>query len=394
MLKTKNVKMKGGGRLSGFTLVELLVVIAIIGILIALLLPAVQAAREAARRMQCTNHLKQLGLAIHNFHDSRNGLPPAGLDGQACVSAFGLLLPYLEQTALSEIITEAIRTDQYLGPYGNWWNNYYGDQILTEQQKSGIASISFMKCPTRRTGQAMTGTPDPIQWYFNPGPRGDYAFVVASTTPSDEDSSNFWGWACPQTVRGLAEGFDADYDRVSVGPFRAASYTRKDTDGNGISSSWSVRDSFSRISDGLSNTMIIGEKQLYMGGDTSEGGLGKPSLFDFTPSESNSDEGWGNADGNWLLLSAQRSYSVFRPVHFVGQTNTIATKGTWLLPGLQPTHEFRTMWWLPMGFGSWHTGVCNFAVGDGSVASVSMAANPRIIAMLGVCNDGNSVSFP
>ena len=83
-------------RRGGFTLVELLVVIAIIGVLIALLLPAVQAAREAGRRMNCANNLKQIGLAMHMYNNQTGYLPPAGLGN---VSAFVLVLPYLEQGA-------------------------------------------------------------------------------------------------------------------------------------------------------------------------------------------------------------------------------------------------------------------------------------------------------
>jgi prepilin-type N-terminal cleavage/methylation domain-containing protein/prepilin-type processing-associated H-X9-DG protein len=90
----------------GFTLVELLVVIAIIGILIALLLPAVQAARESARRSQCTNNLKQLGLGLQNYHDVNKGFPPARTNAVAGVNErFGwivVILPYIEQASLFE----------------------------------------------------------------------------------------------------------------------------------------------------------------------------------------------------------------------------------------------------------------------------------------------------
>jgi prepilin-type N-terminal cleavage/methylation domain-containing protein/prepilin-type processing-associated H-X9-DG protein len=86
----------------GFTLVELLVVIAIIGVLVALLLPAVQAAREAARRTQCTNNLKQLALACHNYMDSHKVFPPA-MNNYA-LSGFVMMLPYIEQTAIYDRI--------------------------------------------------------------------------------------------------------------------------------------------------------------------------------------------------------------------------------------------------------------------------------------------------
>jgi prepilin-type N-terminal cleavage/methylation domain-containing protein/prepilin-type processing-associated H-X9-DG protein len=131
----------------GFTLVELLVVIAIIGILIALLLPAVQAAREAARRSQCTNQLKQFGLALHNYHDTNKVFPQArGCEAntwhdEGVLNGFVALLPFFEQQGLYSTIQKPLTVGATT--YPAWgpvpWDGGYAPWV----QK-----ISTLHCPS------------------------------------------------------------------------------------------------------------------------------------------------------------------------------------------------------------------------------------------------------
>ncbi len=135
-----------------FTLIELLVVIAIIAILIALLLPAVQQAREAARRTQCKNNLKQLGLALHNYHDTYNVFPMGNVVRRDSAGAlFGdgwtyhsRILPYIEQSNLYNQVSDVIGTDA-------------GTQTSAKQILAGrTTAISTFQCPSHPSGSGNT----------------------------------------------------------------------------------------------------------------------------------------------------------------------------------------------------------------------------------------------
>ncbi len=129
-----------------FTLVELLVVIAIIGILVALLLPAVQAAREAARRMQCSNNLKQIGLGLLNYENAHEVLPPGGL---ATPSGYGhswwvRILPFLEEGNIYDKFDQVPTSGNSTG----WVSETYGGGNQINRELLYNVEISFMRCPS------------------------------------------------------------------------------------------------------------------------------------------------------------------------------------------------------------------------------------------------------
>lgn len=229
------------GKGKAFTLVELLVVIAIIGILIALLLPAVQAAREAARRMQCSNNLKQFGLAVQNFHDAKKAIPPSRL---SCHHGtwYSELWPFLEQAGIESAWDPVVC--------------YYFQPIDNIQHQ-----VPFFYCPSRR-GPMLSKTGDNRKSVSHrPGALGDYAGVVGD--------GRFWDWPYPSpngsflhatTPDGIVDGSCGGTDPNRLYP--GGKYMLK----------------FRDITDGLSKTIFIGEKHVpsqYFG----EGARGDGSIY-------------------------------------------------------------------------------------------------------------------
>jgi len=236
----------------GFTLVELLVVITIIGILIALLLPAVQSAREAARHMQCMNHLKQLGLGTLNHLQAQGHFPVSGWGGRWVGDpdrGFGLMqpggwvynvLPYVEQTALHDLGMG--QTDPTVK------KNLIGSVVSTP--------VALFHCPTRR--RAIAYPMSASQGFRNmnaptAAARTDYALNLgdykagATMGPSTSDlgaiEAGSYVWEFPSSTRYAPSPPNDDTRNTGIGP-------------------WHQLLTMAHVRDGSSNTYLIGEKYL------------------------------------------------------------------------------------------------------------------------------------
>jgi prepilin-type N-terminal cleavage/methylation domain-containing protein len=292
-------------RQAGFTLVELLVVIAIIGVMVGLLLPAVQAAREAARRTQCVNHLKQIGIAVHNHHDTFRVLPHAGwhwssppeytsagspeiAPRQGAGWAFQIL-PFLEQTAI--------------------WEGSGQTTIEAKQIQAIGARIPGYFCPSRRSPQAHMAT----AWY---GPSGTYAHGQID-----------YAGSCLTNQGAIVRANSGNIDN------RTAAIT------------------FAAITDGTSNTLLIGEKRLNF------------SLLGNIQSDDN--EGYTSGWDHDVMRFSDRAP---------------------LRDGRSGDGNQR--------FGSLHPGVFNIVLVDGATRNIAFTIELDIFTRIGNRRDGQSFAWP
>jgi prepilin-type N-terminal cleavage/methylation domain-containing protein/prepilin-type processing-associated H-X9-DG protein len=341
-------------RSNGFTLIELLVVIAIIAVLIGLLLPAVQKVREAAARASCSNNLKQIGLAIHNYHDANGQIPPANIQtcppGTANGSSTGChyskgflvqILPYIEQGALSAQYVPTAFVDES-----------YTNEKFDQQQ------IKIYMCPSDdRAGQLLSpwttaprggGQPNPPYVYS----ASSYKGMSGMGNPS---STNTWGGFWDEAVDNpLTVNSAAGYSQMTLhyngrGIFHTTGFTGLNPE------------TLTTITDGTSNTLMVGERHMK---DSADG------------------QGWRRA-GFWA-----DAFNLYQTSATYLGIDSIYMSTDWQACSDRLNTLYGTNNHCKYGWGSFHAAGIQFVYADGHVAVVQPTIDQTVFAALGTIAGG------